>query len=86
MSNLNGNIENEICFLSENDSRHAIKVLRLKKNHRIAIVNGKGILGKAEIFEANPKKTKIKVKIPPQINNLLHFIKIIIQILRLLTC
>jgi 16S rRNA (uracil1498-N3)-methyltransferase len=55
------NIENEICFLSENDSRHAIKVLRLKKNHRIAIVNGKGIIGKAEIFDAHPKKTKIKI-------------------------
>ena len=27
------NIENEICFLSENDSRHAIKVLRLKNNN-----------------------------------------------------
>lgn len=55
------NIESETGFLSENDSRHAIKVLRLKNNHPITLINGKGVFGKAEILEAHPKKTKIKV-------------------------
>ena len=54
-------IENDICHLSENDSRHAVKVLRHKNNDFISVVNGKGLLAKAKIIEANPKKTKIKV-------------------------
>jgi len=54
-------IETDVCQLSENDSRHAIKVLRFKKNDLISVVNGKGIFGKGQIIEANPKKTKIKI-------------------------
>ena len=54
-------IENDICHLSENDSRHAVRVLRHKKNDFISVVNGKGLLAKAKIIEAHPKKTKIKV-------------------------
>ena len=54
-------IDNDICHLSESDSRHAIKVLRHKKNELISVVNGKGLLAKAKIIDANPKKTKIKV-------------------------
>ena len=54
-------IGNDVCHLSENDSRHAIKVLRHKKSDFIYVVNGKGLFAKAEIIEAHPKKTKIKV-------------------------
>jgi len=54
-------IGNDVCHLSENDSRHAIKVLRHKKSDFIYVVNGRGLLAKAEIIEAHPKKTKIKV-------------------------
>ena len=54
-------IENKICFLSETDSRHAIKVLRMKNNDALTVINGFGLYGLAEIIDANPKKTKIKI-------------------------
>ena len=54
-------IENKICFLSETNSRHAIKVLRMKNNDELTVINGFGLYGLAEIIDANPKKTKIKI-------------------------
>lgn len=55
------NIEGDIAFLSENDSRHAIKVLRHKNGDQLSIIDGLGIDAIAEILDANPKKTKIKI-------------------------
>jgi len=55
------NIEGDISFLSENDSRHAIKVLRHKNGDQLAIKDGLGIDAIAEILDAHPKKTKIKI-------------------------
>ena len=53
-------IDNDVCHLSESDSRHAIKVLRHKKNELISVVNGKGLLAKAKIIDATSKKNKDK--------------------------
>ncbi|MDG1440734.1 MAG: RsmE family RNA methyltransferase [Flavobacteriales bacterium] len=55
------NIEGDISFLSENDSRHAIKVLRHKNGDQLYIIDGLGIDAIAEILDAHPKKTKIKI-------------------------
>ena len=55
------NIEGDISFLSENDSRHAIKVLRHKNGDQLSIIDGLGIDAIAEILDAHPKKTKIKI-------------------------
>ena len=55
------NIEGDIAFLSENDSRHAIKVLRHKNGDQLSIIDGLGIDAIAEILDAHPKKTKIKI-------------------------
>ena len=54
-------IENEVLELSELDSKHAIRVLRLKEGHDITIMDGKGILAEGVIVEEHPKKTKVKV-------------------------
>ena len=55
-------IENEVLKLSELDSKHAIRVLRLKEGDDVTIMDGKGILAKGVIVEEHPKKTKVKVK------------------------
>jgi len=43
------------------DSRHAIKVLRLKKGDKIEIVDGKGKYFVAEITDPDPKKCNVKI-------------------------
>ena len=58
---LTDSIENGICFLTESESRHAIKVLRMKNKDELSIINGNGLYGKGEIIDSNPKKTKIKI-------------------------
>lgn len=55
-------IENEVLELSELDSKHAIRVLRLKEGHDVTIMDGKGILAEGVIVQNRPKKTKVKVK------------------------
>ena len=58
---LTDNIENEICFLPESESRHAIKVLRMKNKDKLSFINGNGLYGKGEIIDSSPKKIKIKI-------------------------
>ena len=54
-------IENEEIELSELDSKHAIRVLRLKKGDDITIMDGKGILAEGVIIDDHVKKTKVTV-------------------------
>ena len=54
-------IENEEIELSELDSKHAIRVLRLKKGYDITIMDGKGILAEGVIIDDHVKKTKVTV-------------------------
>ena len=49
-------------FLSEAESKHCIRVLRLKEGSPIVLVNGRGALHKAEIVDANPKKCQVFTK------------------------
>ena len=55
------NISEREISLDENDSRHAIKSLRLKINDSVNVVSGKGELFKTKISDANPKKTILTV-------------------------
>ena len=45
----------ETNLLSEEESSHCVRVLRMKKGDEIRIINGKGDFHKAEITDANPK-------------------------------
>lgn len=51
----------EIPFLPEEESLHCIKVLRCHVGDIIQVIDGKGNLYDAEIQEAHPKHTSIKV-------------------------
>lgn len=48
-------------LLSEEESKHCIKVLRLQKGDSLHLTDGKGHLAKAEIIEANPKKCVLQI-------------------------
>jgi 16S rRNA (uracil1498-N3)-methyltransferase len=48
-------------FLSEEESKHAIKVLRMAVGEKLQLIDGKGGLYEAEITDAHPKRTILKI-------------------------
>jgi 16S rRNA (uracil1498-N3)-methyltransferase len=60
-----------VLRLNEDESYHAIKVLRLKKDDAIEVTNGNGLLAKAQIAEIIKKQVDLKILeyhiIPPSI-------------------
>jgi len=54
-------INNEGCFLNESESKHCIKVLRLKADDKITLLDGKGTLYIAKVQEPNPRNCKVKI-------------------------
>ena len=48
-------------LLSEEESKHAVRVLRLQANDIIHLIDGRGGLYKTEIIEPHPKRTSLKV-------------------------
>ena len=53
---------NEKVELSEMDSKHAIRVLRMKTGNSVTLLDGKGLMAYGTIVNENQKKTKIKVE------------------------
>lgn len=51
----------KIHQLSETESKHACKVLRLKENDTIGMLNGKGLFVEAIITDANPKRCSVEI-------------------------
>lgn len=47
--------------LSVEESKHAIRVLRLKSGDKVHLVNGKGLQCEASVAEANPKATVLMI-------------------------
>ncbi len=54
-------IAHELYTLSEEESKHCIRVLRLQNGDEVILVNGRGGYFRAQIIDANPKKTSLKV-------------------------
>lgn len=54
-------LRDETYLLSEEESKHCIKVLRLKLNDQITLINGAGGWFEAEIIDAHPKRTLVKI-------------------------
>lgn len=48
-------------MLSEEESKHAIRVLRLTQGEKIHLVDGRGGLYETEIIDAHPKRTTLRV-------------------------
>lgn len=65
------------CFLSEEESRHCAKVLRLQKDDLIEIVDGKGSFYHAKISVSDPKKTRFAIlKSNQEFNKRNHYLHI----------
>lgn len=53
----------KILTLSETESAHCCRVLRLKEGDRIRVTDGEGHLYMCEIIQANPKRTSVRILI-----------------------
>ena len=51
----------QLHILSEEESKHACRVLRLKEGDEIALLNGKGSEFVTRITDANPKKCRVEI-------------------------
>ena len=54
-------IQPPVYTLPEDESRHCVKVLRLGKGDILHLTDGKGNMFRAEIVEADPKKSVVRV-------------------------
>ncbi|GMQ28455.1 RsmE family RNA methyltransferase [Algoriphagus confluentis] len=54
-------ITEPITYLSEDESKHLIKVLRKKQGDSIMLTDGNGKIFEAVINQANPKKTNLRI-------------------------
>lgn len=52
---------NSIITLDSNESKHAIRSLRLKKNDTVYLINGKGLICKAIIVDDDFKNTMLQI-------------------------
>lgn len=66
-------------LLSEEESKHCIKVLRLKLGDEILLINGRGGWFTAEITDAHPKRTLVKIlSVVANFNERNHYLHIAI--------
>jgi 16S rRNA (uracil1498-N3)-methyltransferase len=66
-------------FLSEEESKHAVRVLRLAVGDEVTLIDGKGGLYKAEIKDAHPKRTILQInQITTEFNKRNHYLHIAI--------
>jgi 16S rRNA (uracil1498-N3)-methyltransferase len=54
-------VSGDICKLDEEESKHCVRVLRMKEDDAVEITDGKGNLYKAVIENANPKACILRV-------------------------
>ncbi len=66
-------------FLSEEESKHAVRVLRLNIGDAVTLIDGKGGLYKAEIKDAHPKRTILQINsVTAEFNKRNHYLHIAI--------
>src|SRR4051812_2684704 len=66
-------------FLSEEESKHAVRVLRLVAGNEVTLIDGKGGLYKAEIKDAHPKRTILQINsVHTEFNKRNHYLHIAI--------
>jgi len=66
-------------ILSEEESKHCIRVLRLKRNETIYLVDGNGTLCRAVLQDPDIKKTRVKiVETIPEYRKRIHYLHIAI--------
>lgn len=72
-------LEDDSHLLSEEESKHCIRVLRLRLGDEVILINGQGGWFKAEIADAHPKRTLVTiVAVIPNFNQRNHYLHIAI--------
>ncbi|MDR2562328.1 MAG: 16S rRNA (uracil(1498)-N(3))-methyltransferase [Prevotellaceae bacterium] len=54
-------ITDDVCVLSSDESRHCVRVMRLQKGERVRLFSGDGFLYLAELAEADPRVTILRI-------------------------
>src|SRR6266581_9324025 len=66
-------------YLSEEESKHCIKVLRLQKGDQVQLIDGKGNFHTAAIIEPNPKRTQLHIiSVQKDFHKRNHYLHIVI--------
>lgn len=66
-------------FLNEEESKHAIRVMRLEKGDEVQLIDGKGGLYTASILDAHPKRTILQINsVTAAFNKRNHYLHIAI--------
>jgi 16S rRNA (uracil1498-N3)-methyltransferase len=66
-------------FLNEEESKHAIRVMRLEKGDEVQLIDGKGGLYAASILDAHPKRTILQINsVTAAFNKRNHYLHIAI--------
>lgn len=64
-------------FLSEEESKHAIRVLRLEAGDKVQLIDGRGGFYDAQIQDAHPKRTILNItSVTPNFNKRNHYLHI----------
>lgn len=64
-------------FLSEEESKHAIRVLRLESGDKVQLIDGRGGFYDAQIQDAHPKRTILNItSVTPNFNKRNHYLHI----------
>ena len=72
-------LKDDVYLLSEEESKHCIRVLRLKQGDEVILINGQGGWFTAEITDAHPKRTLVKIlSVIPNFNQRNHYLHIAI--------
>jgi 16S rRNA (uracil1498-N3)-methyltransferase len=65
-------------FLSEEESKHCIRVLRLEAGSEVQLIDGRGGLYTAQIQDAHPKRVILKIiNVQLDFNKRNHYLKIL---------
>lgn len=56
------NIESAICELSEEESRHCVKVLRMGEGDTLHVSDGRGVMCRCVIVDAHPKHCTVHIE------------------------
>ena len=52
----------DIMELSEEESKHLNRVLRISEGDEVLVMNGVGVVARAKVIDSHPKKTKLQIE------------------------
>jgi len=70
-------IASSTYYLNEEESKHSIRVLRLQSGDQVQLIDGKGNLFTADITDAHPKRTQLRIiSVQQEFNKRNHYLHI----------